>query len=141
MFSPALRTDPNGNLVSAAWTSTDTNDDDAPDESTVVGDAVSSVITPCASSDNTLAEPDTFDEGEEEEEEDEEDYEDVFNPYQFIAGLPAHGTVKVPNKIVLPPVPVDFPSNKLTLVLDLDETLVHCTVDPVENPDLIFPVS
>jgi CTD small phosphatase-like protein 2 len=27
-----------------------------------------------------------------------------------------------------------------TLALDLDETLVHCTVDPVPNPDHIFSV-
>ncbi|CAM9826076.1 unnamed protein product [Phaeothamnion confervicola] len=29
-------------------------------------------------------------------------------------------------------------SKRVTLVLDLDETLVHCTVDPVENPDHVF---
>lgn len=29
---------------------------------------------------------------------------------------------------------------KKTLVLDLDETLVHSTFEPVENPDLILPV-
>lgn len=28
----------------------------------------------------------------------------------------------------------------LTLVLDLDETLVHCTVDPIVNPDHSFDV-
>ena len=27
-----------------------------------------------------------------------------------------------------------------TLVLDLDETLVHCTTTPIPNPDLVFPV-
>lgn len=29
---------------------------------------------------------------------------------------------------------------ELTLVLDLDETLVHCTVDPIVNPDHRFEV-
>lgn len=28
----------------------------------------------------------------------------------------------------------------LTLVLDLDETLVHCTTSPIPNPDLTFSV-
>lgn len=28
----------------------------------------------------------------------------------------------------------------VTLVLDLDETLVHCTVEPVPDPDMVFPV-
>ena len=30
---------------------------------------------------------------------------------------------------------------KPTLALDLDETLVHCTVEPIDKPDLVFPVS
>ena len=29
---------------------------------------------------------------------------------------------------------------RMTLVLDLDETLVHCSVDPMENSELTFPV-
>lgn len=29
---------------------------------------------------------------------------------------------------------------ELTLVLDLDETLVHCTVHPIVNPDHTFDV-
>ncbi|KAI8321170.1 hypothetical protein GQ54DRAFT_262305 [Martensiomyces pterosporus] len=31
-------------------------------------------------------------------------------------------------------------SPPITLVLDLDETLVHCALTRVENPDLVFPV-
>ena len=31
-------------------------------------------------------------------------------------------------------------SHNLTLVLDLDETLVHCSTVPLENPDVEFPV-
>jgi RNA polymerase II subunit A small phosphatase-like protein len=29
---------------------------------------------------------------------------------------------------------------KKTLVLDLDETLVHSSFKPIENPDIILPV-
>jgi hypothetical protein len=70
--------------------------------------------------------------GEEVEEEDPE----VFNPYHFIAHLPDHLSVVLKDKICLPAAKTHLPS----LVLDLDETLVHCTVEPVPKPDLIFPV-
>lgn len=51
-----------------------------------------------------------------------------------------------------PPLPADYfngkqavlPAskypNRFTLVLDLDETLVHCSIDKVEECDMIFPV-
>eukprot|EP01035_Chromulina_nebulosa_P039454 gene39454-53344_t len=74
---------------------------------------------------------------EDEKEAEVEEEEDVFNPYLFIAGLPAHSTVSIKDKICLPPAH----GERLTLALDLDETLVHCTVDPIEKPDLVFPVS
>ena len=32
-------------------------------------------------------------------------------------------------------------SPKLTVVLDLDETLVHCNTLPIESPDVSFPVT
>ena len=41
------------------------------------------------------------------------------------------------NDVTVPPPEDDKP----TLALDLDETLVHCTVEPIDNPDLIFPVT
>ena len=44
----------------------------------------------------------------------------------------------VNKKPVLPPQVAH--AGKYTLVLDLDETLVHCSVDKVEDCDLIFPV-
>jgi hypothetical protein len=65
-----------------------------------------------------------------------EEEEDVFNPYHFIAHLPEYQSVSAKNKRCLPPISCKKP----TLVLDLDETLVHCTVEPVTKPDLIFPV-
>jgi len=40
---------------------------------------------------------------------------------------------------LLPPQTKEFQGKK-TLVLDLDETLVHCTVEPIEHPDHCFNV-
>lgn len=68
---------------------------------------------------------------------DDDDDGDVFNPYLFIARLPKHDDVRIPNKICLPP---STNKSKKTLVLDLDETLVHCTVEPTEHYDHKFSV-
>jgi CTD small phosphatase-like protein 2 len=68
------------------------------------------------------------------EEEDEED----FNSYLFMSGLPAYSTVRHTNLISISP---NMFLSKQTLVLDLDETLVHCSVDPVESCDFVFPVT
>ena len=68
--------------------------------------------------------------------------EEVFNPYLFISGLPPHSNVVIKGKICLPPSPaVGGRQTRPTLALDLDETLVHCTVEPIEKPDLTFPVT
>jgi CTD small phosphatase-like protein 2 len=76
-------------------------------------------------------------------EEDNDEYytngDDDFNPYYFISGLPHHASVAVRGKICLPQKsPHVFP---ITLTLDLDETLVHCSVEPIPNPDIVFPVN
>jgi TFIIF-interacting CTD phosphatase-like protein len=72
-----------------------------------------------------------------EENGEDDDDDDIFNPYLFMATLPPHASVAVKGKICLPPqIRV-----KPTLVLDLDETLVHCSVNPFLNPDLTFPVT
>lgn len=79
-------------------------------------------------------------ENNEEVEEEEEEEEEEFNPYFFIKTLPDYRYV-VPDphgKICLPPKDISDPP--ITLVLDLDETLVHCTVEPVPNADMVFPV-
>ena len=76
------------------------------------------------------------------EEENEECYnngEDDFNPYQFISGLPPHSSVFIRGKVCLPQKSPATPS--MTLTLDLDETLVHCSVEPIPNPDIVFPVN
>lgn len=73
-------------------------------------------------------------------EDDDDEEEDEFNPYVFIKNLPAYDfVVQDPSaKICLPKKdPSDPP---ITLVLDLDETLVHCTVEPIPNADMVFPV-
>jgi len=75
------------------------------------------------------------------ENEDASDQEDEFNPYFFIKSLPSYSLV-VPDpcaKICLPPKRGSDP--RISLVLDLDETLVHCTVEPVMDADMIFPVN
>ena len=85
-------------------------------------------------------------EGDEEEEgnEDEEelDVAEEFNPFLFIKQLPPYEHVAIPGKICLPQRKAtrSAPASPVTLVLDLDETLVHCTVEPVPDPDVVFPV-
>jgi CTD small phosphatase-like protein 2 len=71
---------------------------------------------------------------------DDEVEDDIFNPYTFIGGLPHHNVAKICDKVCLP-YNTSRSLKNATLVLDLDETLVHCTVDPIEKPDLVFPVS
>ena len=75
------------------------------------------------------------------DQEEEEEDSDEFNPYQFISMLPSHESVCIFDKICLPPVVSPVYQSLPTLALDLDETLVHCTVEPIAKPDLIFPVA
>jgi CTD small phosphatase-like protein 2 len=82
------------------------------------------------------ADPDDMDDDNEHEEEDD----DVFNPYLFISGLPPHGSVVIKDKVCLPTLS-STGTSRPTLALDLDETLVHCTVEPIAKPDLTFPVT
>lgn len=58
-----------------------------------------------------------------------------FNPYLFIKNLPAHQPAL---RTLLPPRLSTDP--KLCLVLDLDETLVHCSTEELLPADLVFPV-
>jgi hypothetical protein len=65
--------------------------------------------------------------------------EDEFNPYVFIKSLPPYNVVaSLRPPIALPAKDKDAPP--ISLVLDLDETLVHCSVEPVDDADLVFPV-
>lgn len=79
------------------------------------------------------------DNGNDDADEDDEE-EEEFNPYLFIKYLPSYDSV-VPfpeHKICLPPKDPTYPP--ISLVLDLDETLVHCTVEPINDADMTFPV-
>mmetsp|Transcript_165717 Transcript_165717/g.402724 ORF Transcript_165717/g.402724 Transcript_165717/m.402724 type:complete len:457 (+) Transcript_165717:429-1799(+) len=70
---------------------------------------------------------------------DEYDEFEEFNPYLFIKCLPRYEeVVRSKRPLVLPRKPRTAP--RLSLVLDLDETLVHCSVEPIEDADLTFPV-
>ena len=71
-------------------------------------------------------------------EENESPDEEEFNPWQFIKSLPPYSRVSH----MLPPItlPPKTMHDKITLVLDLDETLVHCTVEPVVDADFLFDV-
>ncbi|KAI5600808.1 hypothetical protein BDE02_01G049700 [Populus trichocarpa] len=72
----------------------------------------------------------------------EEDYEefDDFDPYLFIKNLPELSSV-VPTfrPMLLPKQTRSCPPT--TLVLDLDETLVHSTLEPCDDADFTFPVN
>jgi len=74
-----------------------------------------------------------FSKGADEGEEVEEFAE--FNPYLFIKNLPAHQPAL---RTLLPPRLSSDP--KFCLVLDLDETLVHCSTEVLLPADLVFPV-
>ena len=76
-------------------------------------------------------------------------YEEVCDPFVFIrrvhelvARTPAERLGDVfafPASLpVLPPKAAGAP--RATLVLDLDETLVHCSMQPIASPNLVFPV-
>ncbi|KAJ0402251.1 hypothetical protein P43SY_008243 [Pythium insidiosum] len=63
-----------------------------------------------------------------------------FNPFMFIKSLPKYEELVPNGRVPALPVKTKHTPN-ICLVLDLDETLVHCTVDEVENPHLQFPVN
>ncbi|KAL0357768.1 UNVERIFIED_CONTAM: CTD small phosphatase-like protein 2-B [Sesamum calycinum] len=73
------------------------------------------------------------------EDEDAEEYDD-FDPYYFIKNLPELSSV-VPafRPVLLPKQTRSCPST--TLVLDLDETLVHSTLEPCDDADFTFSVN
>lgn len=73
------------------------------------------------------------------EDDDSEEFDD-FDPYLFIKNLPDLSSV-VPTfrPLLLPKQTRSCPPT--TLVLDLDETLVHSTLEPCDDADFTFPVN
>jgi CTD small phosphatase-like protein 2 len=71
----------------------------------------------------------------------EEAVEDIFNPYRFIKSLPPPPDSTLEFPPVLPP--KDPNDKRLTLVLDLDETLVHCSTEAfgIGDADYTFDVT
>jgi CTD small phosphatase-like protein 2 len=63
--------------------------------------------------------------------------DDEFDPFRFIASLPPKPRITA-SSFCIPPKSSSSPA--LTLVLDLDETLVHCSTDPMRSSDFVFPV-
>jgi CTD small phosphatase-like protein 2 len=81
---------------------------------------------------------------QQQEEAEDDDDEGEFNPYLFIKQLPSYheargGDVHLAPR--LPPRRMTRNTTPVTLVLDLDETLVHCSVEGGADSDLIFPVN
>ena len=65
---------------------------------------------------------------------------DEMDGYLFMKYAPSLPTNYFKHKKPVLPAQNDEHKGRHTLVLDLDETLVHCSIDKVENCDLIFPV-
>jgi CTD small phosphatase-like protein 2 len=63
--------------------------------------------------------------------------DDEFDPFRFIANLPPKTKISSSSYCLPPKTPNSPP---VTLVLDLDETLVHCSTDPMRSSDFVFPV-
>ncbi|XP_016463560.2 uncharacterized protein LOC107786572 isoform X2 [Nicotiana tabacum] len=73
------------------------------------------------------------------EEEETEEFDD-FDPYFFIKNLPdLYSVVPTFRPVLLPKQTRSCPST--TLVLDLDETLVHSTLEPCDDADFTFSVN
>ncbi|CAI9768768.1 unnamed protein product [Fraxinus pennsylvanica] len=73
------------------------------------------------------------------EDEEVEDFDD-FDPFFFIKNLPElSSVVPIYRPVLLPKQTRSCPST--TLVLDLDETLVHSTLQPCDDADFMFSVN
>jgi len=69
----------------------------------------------------------------------EEEFEDEFDPFLFIKNLPPLSIEMKSRKTILPKRSRSTPP--VCLALDLDETLVHCSIQPLEKAELTFGVN
>ena len=66
--------------------------------------------------------------------------EEEYDPFIFIKQLgPLSVAVPTPRKSPIPRKSLNAPP--VTLALDLDETLVHCSIQPIDNPEFTFHVN
>ena len=74
---------------------------------------------------------------------DEDDYDEDFDPWVFIGGLPPLSRCAPKHRPERAPEDVPVHKNKNTLVLDLDETLVHSNLEQTLSfpADFSFPVN
>ncbi|KAF9201014.1 hypothetical protein BGZ49_008764 [Haplosporangium sp. Z 27] len=72
-----------------------------------------------------------------ESEDDDDDFEEI-DIWEFIGTLPPLGPLPLNFVSTMPERTSSTPP--ITLVLDIDETLVHCATRPLDSPDIIFPV-
>jgi len=74
-----------------------------------------------------------------------EEKEEEINPYVFIKNLPPKESLPpstLARSSATPFLPPLLPSDpQFCLVLDLDETLVHCSTEPLPQPDIVFSVT
>lgn len=68
-----------------------------------------------------------------------QDIEEDYEAYLFMKNIPPIPQSALARPAALPP--KTSSDHEYTLVLDLDETLVHCSVEAVEKYELIFPVN
>lgn len=88
---------------------------------------------------NAPREPEPEPEPEPQVEVEEDEELDEFCPFMFIKTLPPLAAEMMTRPSPIPKKKRGSP--RITLALDLDETLVHCSVEPLENAKLTFNVN